>query len=121
MRLMLVPMMNEAVHSLLELFRGAKASVAQHSSFDNGKPYLHLVEPRRVQGRIDEVKPLTVFRVELSPAFIGAIEMDVEIVPYHEDLAARITTRYLVHIADKRLRCTVRKGPSEDKAIGDIK
>jgi len=47
-----------------------------------------------------------VTRVEARPAVVGAVVVDVEVVPHDVDVAGRVATRESLHEGHEIIRCT---------------
>ena len=62
---MTIVMVNEQGDLPCNVLGVVEAPIANHATLKNRKPDLHLVHPRSVLGRVDEVKTLTVTSVEL--------------------------------------------------------
>ena len=64
--------------------------VLEHPLLQDGKEDLDLVDPRRMNRRVYEMKAVSVLLVELGPALVGPAVVRVEVVPDGVELAIRI-------------------------------
>lgn len=90
-RFVAIPVGDEASHRGLELPRVAEAAESQHAPLEDGEPYLDLVDPGRVQGRVHELETVAVARVELGPTLVQAVLVNVEVVPDDDNPSLGVT------------------------------
>src|SRR5437868_10526406 len=87
MRLVRVPMRDEAVDSANQLVEVSEGGVLQHTTREDAEPDLDLIDPRRVQRRVEEAKAIAMPEVEGLPC---CTVVDVEVVPHDGDVACRV-------------------------------
>jgi hypothetical protein len=77
-RLVRVPVGDEAVDSADELVEVSEGGVLQHTSREDAEPDLDLIDPRRVQRRVEEAEATAMPEVERVPC---CAVVDIEVVP----------------------------------------
>src|SRR5882724_12568083 len=96
MRLVRGPMSDEAVDGASQLVEGSEGAVLQHTTREDAEPDLNLVDPRRVQRRVEESEAIAMTEVERLPC---RAVMDVEVVPDDGDVARRVLLSDALHEA----------------------
>ena len=89
-----VPRRDEGADCRRELTPPGEGGVPQGCTREEAEPNLDLVHPGCVERRVNEAKASAVAFVERLPA---RAVMDVEVVPDHVDIAARVLLRDLLH------------------------
>src|SRR5690606_38667041 len=125
-----VPVLDETLNALGLRGRRGEVAVLEHAAVKDRKPDLDLVHPRRVLRRVHEAKSTTMPRVELLPAVVLPVVVDVEVVPPVVDLLARIPAGERVHERAERVGTAMWHHPAEhpprlhiegsQKALGSV-
>src|SRR5262245_13242142 len=97
-----IPRGDELLYRRPQCRRGGKAAVAQALTLKNAEEQLHLIDPRRVLGRVVEEEALIVPGVEGAPPLRVTVEVDVQIVPDHVHRARRILGGDVFHRSEER-------------------
>jgi hypothetical protein len=97
MALVAVPMLDEAENAVPLSSRARKISMSDDAALKNREPDFDLIHPRGVLGRIDKVESTAVHLVELGPAFIFAVVVNIEIVRDDIDVAIGVASRKRLH------------------------
>src|SRR6187402_3114485 len=92
-----VPVPDEPDDVLRESRHTVEAAVAQDATLKDAKPDLDLVDPGRMQRRVDEAESTTVFSIEPRPPPVASVVVHVEIVPDHVHPAVFVALRERVH------------------------
>lgn len=108
----LVPLVDEAVCRLFDSGYCRETSVLQRYPFQDREPDLDLVAPRRMGRRMEEHEPTCVALVELRPAGLLAVVMDIEIIQDHNDIPGVAVSDFL-HELDQICRCSSRAALTE--------
>jgi hypothetical protein len=74
-------MIDEAQGRGVELLETVEDAVSKHAPLDEAEKQLDLIDPRRVDRRVVEVKPTSVPTVELRPPTVISVVVDVQVVP----------------------------------------
>jgi hypothetical protein len=101
MCLVTVPLGHEAEHGVPQVLGAGEVSVLQDSALQQGEPDLDLVDPRRVNRRVDEVKAVAVAFVEPGPPLVLAVVVDIEVIPDDIDLSLGIGEREVPPVSGK--------------------
>jgi len=102
----LVPKGDESEESCAQLVLGVKVAMSQALTVHDAEEQLHLVDPRRVLGRVVEDKALIIAAVELQPALRWTVEVDVEVVPDDVNGSLGVLSGDLAHEAHQVLALT---------------
>lgn len=120
MPLVLIPVVDEAAHPAgLDLGR-REIAVLEDAALKDREPDLDLVHPGRMLRRVHEVEAATVAPVEARPALVGAIIMDIEVVPDHVDGLARVATGQFVHEGHQCVGASVRNDAPENAPTAHV-
>lgn len=98
-----IPVADEPEHGGYDASSAIEAAVPQDSSLEDGKPYLDLVEPRRVQRRVHELEAVVVPFVEQAPSVFRAFLVNVEVVPDDDDPLSCVMVRHSIHEVQERV------------------
>ena len=118
MGLVRVPLPDKTEETSLEVERTVEVTMSQHPSLKDAEPDFNLVDPRRVDRRVHEVKSMAVAPVEVGP-YVAAV--DVQIVPDDIHLALGIATGEVLHERHDVLGGSPGSHVSEDLTSADSK
>ena len=107
----MIPVGNEGVDGAIELFGATERCVFQCCPTENAEPDLDLVDPRRVQWRMQEMKPSTMLPIKLIPSFTV---MDIQVIPNNVDRSFWDMIRDLGHELQKAI------GSASSNAANDL-
>jgi hypothetical protein len=114
------PQVDVAHHPFTGSRHVGEVRMLEHAFLQDGKPNLDLIEPGRVNRRVDEMEPISVAFVEFRPALVGAVVVRVEVVPDDVDVAGRLVRGKLLQEGHSLVRGTMVDDFADDLAGGHL-